>query len=988
MNIILQSRTSQHTYFTLRTIRLREFWNSAVALSSAKKQAHNNPYTKTILLPKTEFPLRAEAAKREHLFRDRCTKDLYIWQLKNNPKDLFILHDGPPYANGNVHSGHAMNKILKDIINRYKTIQGHKVFYRPGWDCHGLPIELKALERIRKEGKEGMLSAQEIRKIAKQRALTEVQKQMASFKSWGIMGDWENPYLTLTNDYEMRQLRVLTEMIKKGYIYRQLKPVYWSPSSRSALAESELEYKDDHISKSIHVRFPLKHLSDSLKNSKWKEHLANRNVYALIWTTTPWTIPSNKAISVHPELKYSLVKINDVDCYIVGSERVEAFKEEIKMKNIQVLDEVTGEELLGSLYQHPLNHQTMPIIGGKHVTAESGTGLVHTAPGHGMEDYEVCLGLGIKPFSPVDDCGKFTKEAGFGLENKIAFTEGNDAIIEMLQNESALVSVRDYMHKYPYDWRTKQPVMLRATAQWFANVEYLQKEAVDNLKKVRMIPEVSIRRLEQFTLSRKEWCISRQRSWGVPIPALYDENGEALLTERSVEYIIQVLQERGTDAWWEEPDDTIFVAPEYRDKIYKRGYDTMDVWFDSGTSWTMLENIATEHNRKSLADVYLEGTDQHRGWFQSSLLTSIAVNGKAPYGALVTHGFALDEKGEKMSKSLGNTIEPSLITDGGPDKKKNPAYGSDVLRYWVANCEYTRDVSIGPSIIAQISDNLRKIRTTARFLLGNLHDFKEEYYVHYDKLQEIDRYMLNELYHYNQRVTDAYDNFAFNKAAQTIQNFTNTTLSSFYFDTIKDRLYNEPVSSEHRRMAQTVLYEILQSYTKSLAPFICHTAEEIYENYKMLTSKPESSVFKTGWINIKNEWNNSDLNAKWSVLMDLKGEINQVLEFARQEKYIRSSQEADISLYLNRNTKLAKIVQSIEVPELSSLFMTSHVNIILDEKDPIPSKFERHSTIQDNNCRITLSKSKQHKCPRCWNYHATEENALCSRCSNVFLHLK
>ncbi|RCH90022.1 hypothetical protein CU098_002672, partial [Rhizopus stolonifer] len=732
----------------------RSFWSSAVL--SAKST--ENPYTKTILLPKTSFPLRAEAAKREHLFRDRCTKELYPWQLKHNPKDLFILHDGPPYANGNVHSGHAMNKILKDIINRYKMLQGHKVFYRPGWDCHGLPIELKALEQIRIKGKKS-LTPTEIRKIAREKALLEVDKQMASFKSWGVMGDWNKPYLTLSNDYEIRQLRVLVDMIKQGHIYRQLKPVYWSPSSRSALAESELEYNEHHVSKSIHVRFRLSQLAPALAEKyKW----GDTPLYALIWTTTPWTIPSNKAISVHPELRYALVKVGQ-DAYVVASDRVEALQQELEAEHIEILDQVQGSELLGSEYIHPLNQENLPVIGGEHVTAESGTGLVHTAPGHGMEDYEICLKHNIPMLSLVDDDGKFTKEAGERLQGKFAFTDGNHAVMDMLQNKSALVLASDYTHKYPYDWRTKQPVMLRATAQWFANVEHLQTQAVENLKKVRMVPEVSIRRLEQFTLSRKEWCISRQRAWGVPIPALYDEEGNALLTETSVEHIIQVLQERGTDAWWEEQDDQVFVAPEYRHKKYRRGYDTMDVWFDSGTSWTMLRDMPGRDPQLPLADVYLEGSDQHRGWFQSSLLTSVAVTGKAPYSTLITHGFALDEKGNKMSKSLGNTLEPVLITEGGQDKKKNPAYGVDVLRLWVANCEYTRDVSIGPLIIAQISDSLRKVRTTARFLLGNLHDFKQQDYVDYDQLQEIDQYMLHELYSYNDRVTHAYDDYAFNR---------------------------------------------------------------------------------------------------------------------------------------------------------------------------------------------------------------------------------
>ncbi|KAI9355820.1 tRNA synthetases class I-domain-containing protein [Pilaira anomala] len=866
----------------------RTFSNGPVCSAKAP-----NPYTKTILLPKTSFPLRADAVNREQLFRDRCTKDLYPWQLKNNPKDLFILHDGPPYANGNVHCGHALNKILKDIVNRYKVLQGHKVFYRPGWDCHGLPIELKALEQIRRKGDD--LSPVDIRKIAKAKALSEVEKQMASFKSWGVMGDWDKPYLTLNSGYEIRQLRVLIDMIKNGYIYRQLKPVYWSPSSKSALAESELEYNEAHISQSIHVRFKVTNISDALKE-KWSQH---KDISALIWTTTPWTIPSNKAISVHPELMYSLVKIEN-DSFIVASDRVDALKDELK-KDITVLDQVMGQELLGTQYKHPLIDEIMPIIGGHHVTAESGTGLVHTAPGHGMEDYEACLAHNITPFSPVDDSGRFTKEAGEELEGKEAFTDGTEAVIQMLGSD--IILQQAYSHKYPYDWRTKKPVMLRATAQWFANVENLQQTAT------------------------------------------------------SVEYIIKILQERGTDAWWEETDDNVFVAPEYRGKKYTRGYDTMDVWFDSGTSWTMLRDIEGRDQSKPVADVYLEGSDQHRGWFQSSLLTSIAVTGKTPYSALITHGFALDEKGQKMSKSIGNTLEPALFTQGGKDKKKNPAYGTDVLRYWVANCEYTRDVTIGPSIIGIVSESLRKIRTTARFLLGNLHDFKEENYIEYDKLQEVDKYMLHELYKYNDRVTSAYNDFAFNKVAQNIQNFTNSTLSSFYFDTIKDRLYNESESSESRRMAQTVLYEVLKSYTTSIAPFVCHTAEEIYENYKSITPSPESSIFKAGWMVPREQWNNEPLSQKWAVLLDLKGEINQALESARQEKHIRSSQEAEVSLYLNKESKMNQLVESMPDTELASLFMTSQVNIVHDN-NYIQGESERDSEIEGKKNSINTHRER------------------------------
>ncbi|CAO3585901.1 unnamed protein product [Absidia cylindrospora] len=966
-----------------------------------KKVNKKNPYSDTILLPKTDFSLRADAVNREHLFRDRCTKDLYPWQLENNPKDLFVLHDGPPYANGSVHSGHAMNKILKDIINRYQVLRGRKVWYRPGWDCHGLPIEMKALEQLRKKNLHDSLSPIEIRDLAKKKALKEIDIQRTAFKSWGIMGDWNNPYRTLDKDYELRQLDVFHEMVKRGYIYRQLKPVYWSPSSKSALAESELEYNEAHKSRSLHVRFQLATFSPSLQE-KWKKHI--NNVYAVIWTTTPWTLPSNKAVSIHPNLEYSLVRLADgfssnddqAKLYLIASDRMNAFETELG-QTAQVVDTVSGSSLIGSSYKHPLwKGSNMPFIEGHHVTADSGTGLVHTAPGHGMEDYDACSKYGIAPFSPVGDDGRYTNEvASLGLEGKSAFEDGTAAVIELLRNESSIMLEQDYIHKYPYDWRTKQPVMLRATAQWFANVEQLQIKAVDALKNTRMVPDVSHRRLEQFTLSRKEWCISRQRSWGVPIPALYDvKTGEALLTEESVQHIIDVFDKSGsTDIWWEASDDSIFVAPKYKDdgKTYTRGYDTMDVWFDSGTSWTMLKDLPGRSTTgdSPLADICLEGSDQHRGWFQSSLLTSIALTGKAPYGTLITHGFALDEQGRKMSKSIGNTLEPILITDGGKDKKKYPAYGSDVLRMWVANCEYTRDVNIGPTVIAQMSEIMRKVRTTARFMLGNLHDFTYKDSIHYDDLKEIDKYMLHELHQFDQDVKSAFDEFSFNRAMQHVQNFTTNQLSAFYFDVIKDRVYNEKQDATSRRMAQTVLYEIINIYTTALAPVVCHTAEEIYEHYQSKTPRPETSIFKLdNWHeqqSINSKWNNPDLVDKWTILKNLKTEVNQVLEQARQEKAVRSSQEAEISVSIDSKTPVGQIIHSMDDSELASLFLTSRVQV-KDHDDTMQTEsvgYHRQARLGSVDCSIKAKKSSYHKCPRCWNYHAVEIDCLCTRCENV-----
>ncbi|ORY90370.1 isoleucyl-tRNA synthetase [Syncephalastrum racemosum] len=932
--------------------------------------AKKNPYSETLLLPKTPFPLRADAVNREHQFRDRCMKDLYEWQLAKNPGDKFILHDGPPYANGDVHSGHAMNKILKDIINRYKVLRGRKVMYRPGWDCHGLPIELKALEQIRKKGTE--LSAKEVRQLARARALSEIEKQKQSFKSWAVMGDWDRPYRTLDRDYEIRQLRVFRDMMKRGYIYRQLKPVYWSPSSQSALAESELEYNEQHVSRSIHVRFRIQKLSGALE-TKWKDF--KDKLHAVIWTTTPWTLPANRAVAVHPDLEYVAAELvgENAGFYLIAKDRLEAFQAETGSDTVRVLDTVLGRDLVGTTYAHPLTQQDMPILGGGHVTADSGTGLVHSAPGHGMEDYELCQPHGIEPFSPVDNDGKFTTEAG-EFAGLFAFTEGTSAVIDALTERGALVLQNDYVHKYPYDWRTKKPVMLRSTAQWFANVEGLQKEAVQALQSVKMVPEASVRRLEQFTLSRKEWCISRQRAWGVPIPALYDaETGEALLTDANVEHIINIFETRGTDVWWEEADDAMFVAPEYRNngRTYHRGYDTMDVWFDSGTSWTMLD----KREGRPVADIYLEGSDQHRGWFQSSLLTSIATTGKVPYETLITHGFALDEQGRKMSKSIGNVIVPSLVTHGGKDKKKWPAYGTDVLRMWVANCEYTRDVSIGSTILAQISETMRKLRTTARFLLGNLSDFHASDCVSYADLKEVDQYMLHELHGFGQKVTECYDEFAFNRAMHHIQHFTTNTLSAFYFDVIKDRLYNDKADAASRRTAQTVLYHVLSAYTKALAPVACHTAEEIYEHYRALTEEPASSVFKTGWVAVDDAWRQPALETKWQKLIWLKTEVNQVLEVARQDKAVRSSLEAEIELA--PDAAMNEFLKDVPTAELASLFLTSRVTV--HASGSVSGPFEREA----EGCRIVARPSARHKCPRCWNYHADEADTLCGRCQSV-----
>ncbi|KAL1920073.1 uncharacterized protein VTP21DRAFT_1219 [Calcarisporiella thermophila] len=957
--------------------------------SAAKSGTSEKKYSDTLLLPKTGFPLRSDAAKREHLFRDRCTSELYQWQRDNNPGPSFVLHDGPPYANGNLHIGHALNKVLKDIIIRYKMLKGYRVNYIPGWDCHGLPIELKALSEL-KHGARSMLSPNEIRETARQCALNAIQIQKKEFMDWGVMGDWDKPYRTLDKDYEVRQLKVFYEMMKKGYIYRQYKPVYWSPSSKTALAEAELEYRDDHRSQSIYTKFPIVGLGEAARSALSKYD----QLSAVIWTTTPWTIPANRAIAVNPDMLYSVVVYNG-EAWLVASERLEALRAELGGElEIVKSDEIKGSDLVGSCYKHPFTGAQQPILAAGHVTSESGTGLVHTAPGHGMEDYLVCKQVGIEAFCPVDEHGVFTSEAGPQFEGKSVFSHGTSAVIEELRRTGHLLFEKPYVHKYPYDWRTKKPVILRATAQWFADVSELRDRAVERLQDVKMVPESALNRLTQFTLSRSEWCISRQRAWGVPIPVLYRaDNGEPLLNDASVRHVINVLEEHGTDAWWAEGEewDERFVPPEYKVEgtSYIRGRDTMDVWFDSGTSWSLLaEGMERGAGGETpVADLYLEGSDQHRGWFQSSLLTSVAVTGRQPFGTLLTHGFVLDEQGRKMSKSIGNVVDPAMIIRGGKDLKRDPAYGVDVLRLWVASTEYARDVSIGKTVIAHISETLRKFRNTARFMLGNLHQFQASELSAYEDLLEIDKYLLHELYHFNKTVQEAYEQFAFNKVYQSLSQFTGTALSSFYFDIIKDRLYADDAFSRPRQAAQTVLYHILHTYTLALAPITPHLSEEIYEHLRGISPQKQDSVFRLGWYPAEERWNDARLSEDWEVLKRVRGEVNQVLERARQEKTIGSSLEADVVVVVQENSRLADLLRKYEA-ELRSFFIVSDAALSFAPSEEGGKVYSKDSSLQlgigeEARCRVEARRARRSKCPRCWNYAAEEENALCARCQSV-----
>ncbi|MES1026277.1 isoleucine--tRNA ligase [Gloeocapsa sp. BRSZ] len=852
-------------------------------------------YKDTVNLPKTSFDMRANATKREpEIQKFWAENQIYDRLSQNNPGELFVLHDGPPYANGALHLGHALNKILKDIINRFQLLQGRKVRYVPGWDCHGLPIELKVLQNMKAAERQN-LTPLELRRKAKEFALAAVEEQSKSFQRYGVWGDFDNPYLTLKPEYEAAQIGVFGQMVLKGYIYRGLKPVHWSPSSKTALAEAELEYPEGHTSRSLYAAFPVTRLSETA--SALGEFLPHLSV--AIWTTTPWTIPANLAVAVNPQLTYAVVQVANHEqpkYLIVAADLVERLSQ-ILASDLAIKAKVSGEDLEHTTYRHPLYDRESPVvIGGDYVTTESGTGLVHTAPGHGQDDYIVGQRYSLPILAPVDADGNFTAEAGqFAGLNVLG--DGNSAVIDALSAADALLKEEPYVHKYPYDWRTKKPTIFRATEQWFASVEGFRDAALKAISEVKWIPAIGENRITAMVSERSDWCISRQRSWGVPIPVFYDEEtGEALLNEETIAHVQGIIAEIGTDAWWELSTEEL-LPESYRNngRSYRKGTDTMDVWFDSGSSWAAVAQQRPELHYP--AEMYLEGSDQHRGWFQSSLLTSVAVNGYAPYKTVLTHGFTIDEQGRKMSKSLGNGIEPAIVINGGKNQKEEPAYGADVLRLWVSSVDYTSDAPLSKNILKQLSEAYRKIRNTARFLLGNLHDFDpSEHSVPYAQLPELDRYMLHRMTEVFKDVTEAFDTYQFFRFFQTVQNFCVVDLSNFYLDTAKDRLYISAPDAFRRRSCQTVLSVALENLARAIAPVLCHMAEDIWQQLPYPT--PYKSVFEAGWVQLDSQWQNSELASSWQKLRLLRADVNKVLEQARVEKMIGSSLEANVLLYV------------------------------------------------------------------------------------------
>ncbi|WAL62811.1 isoleucine--tRNA ligase [Thermocoleostomius sinensis A174] len=931
--------------------------------------------------------MRANAVKREPELQTFWKENrIYEKLSESNPGEPFILHDGPPYANGALHIGHALNKTLKDIINKYQLLKGHKVRYIPGWDCHGLPIELKVLQAMKPEERKN-LTPLELRRKAKAWALEQQQQQCQSFMRYGIWGDWDHPYLTMLPEYEAAQIGVFGQMVLKGYIYRGLKPVYWSPSSQTALAEAELEYPDGHTSRSLYAAFPVVSLSKAA--AAFQPYLSELGV--AIWTTTPWTIPANLAVAVNPDLKYSVVEAAGGNLpfryLIVATELVERLSK-LFATELTVKATVSGKDLEHSTYRHPLFDRESPIvIGGDYVTTESGTGLVHTAPGHGMDDFAVGQRYGLPVLSPVDDLGNFTEEAGpFARLNVLK--DANPAIIKALSEAGSLLKEEDYVHRYPYDWRTKKPVIYRATEQWFASVDGFRDQAMQAIGSVEWIPAQGENRITAMVSERSDWCISRQRSWGVPIPVFYDEaTNEPLLNADTLNHIQQIFAEKGSDAWWELSIEELLPEKYRHDgRTYRKGTDTMDVWFDSGSSWAA---VVKQRGLVYPVDMYLEGSDQHRGWFQSSLLTSVAVNGIAPYKTVLTHGFTLDEQGRKMSKSLGNTIDPAIVIEGGKNQKEEPPYGADVLRLWVSSVDYSSDMAIGKNILKQIADVYRKIRNTARFLLGNLHDFDPaQQSVPYAELPELDCYMLHRMTEVFADVTDAFESYQFFRFFQTVQNFCVVDLSNFYLDIAKDRLYISTPNAARRRSCQTVLAVAVENLARSIGPVLSHLAEDIWQYLPYKT--PYQSVFEAGWVKLEDAWKQPELAKTWEQLRKVRQEVNRVLEQSRNDKAIGSSLEAKLLLYVT-DLDLRQTLASMNpadslsggnrVDELRYLFLTSQVELLETPDRLAGLKYQ----FQSDALGIGVVDAEGEKCDRCWNYstHVGESKShplLCERC--------
>ena len=926
-------------------------------------------FKETLNLPQTSLAMRANAAVRE-LEIQKFWEENNIYEKIISQRDKankFILHDGPPYLSSEkIHVGTALNKILKDILLKYKAQAGYYTPYVPGYDGHGLPIENKVVKNIK--GGRSALTPYELRQKCREFAHTSLKGQESEFKRLGVLGDWAHPYLTIDPEYEAEQVRVFGEMYKKGYIEKGMKPVYWCASCETALAEAEVEYAD-HTSTSIYVRFKFDEESKAKINSlsTLQPFNPSTDIYAIIWTTTPWTIPSNMAISMHPKFEYTFFEYKG-DVYVAAQELLGAFLADVgwEEKDIKVVGSCIGADLELLNTKHPLYDRKSPIILGEHVTLDAGTGSVHTAPGHGLEDYEVGCRYGIEVFSPLDSRGVWTDAVNDKDLEGVPYYKGNAIVIEKLKNCGALLSQADINHSYPHCWRCKNPVIYRATPQWFVKVDRFRDETLNAIKDVKWIPASGEARISNMVAGRTDWCISRQRAWGVPIPVFYCEDcGEVIVTDETVENVAKIFEKESSDAWVKYSAEKLlpqgFKCPKCGKTHFKKENDIMDVWFDSGISWRAVVEKRSDVLGHTPVEMYLEGSDQHRGWFQSSLLTSIATQGKAPYKSVLTHGFVFGEDGRKMSKSLGNYIRPDEIIK---------TYGADILRLWAASVDYRNDTKIGNNIIKQLAEIFKKTRNTSRFLLGNLFDFDpEKDYVEYEDLTALDKFALHKLNQLIESVTEAFEHYEFYKYFQQLQNFAAVDLSSFYLDIVKDRLYTAGKKSLSRRACQTVLYEILQTLVRILVPVMPHQAEDIWMSVPECQKGGLISILLSDWPAAKPQWHNEKLEEDFEKILKAREVVTRAIEPLRAEKKVGSSLE--VAVYVNvKDNEVLKANES----ELCNIFITSQA-YVTDEK---PSGVLNEYKEDDYTVWVTAAEGE--KCARCWKYRKLNSDGICDDC--------
>ncbi len=924
-------------------------------------------YNKTLNLPVTDFPMRAGLPKREPEMLEHWEQSRLYDKLmeKNEGKPLYVLHDGPPYANGDIHIGTAMNKIIKDIIVRYHNIGGYKSPYVPGFDTHGLPIELKARAKAGVENA-AVMSPVELRAICKEFALSYLDGQRNQFKRLGVLGEWDHPYITLDPAFEARQIEIFGEMATKGYIYKGLKPVYWCPECQTALAEAEIEYAEDPCY-SVYVKFPV---SDD-KGLFTAKGIDVANTYFVIWTTTTWTLPANVAICLGPDFTYHVIRCGNEN-YVMADGLYEIALADAKITDYEILASFKGSDLEYMKAHHPFLDRESLVIVGDHVTLESGTGCVHTAPGHGVEDFVVCKNYPEIPIVvPVDNKGYMTEEAG-PICAGMTTDEASKAIAIHMDKTGSLLAMKKLIHQYPHCWRCKKPVLFRATEQWFCSVESIKDQAIEEIKKVKWTPAWGEERMISMVRERSDWCISRQRLWGVPIPIFYCEDcGEPIIDKDFIHAVAELFRKEGSDAWYTHEAAEILpegaTCPHCGGHHFRKESDIMDVWFDSGSS-----HAAVLNDRDYLtwpADLYMEGGDQYRGWFQSSLLTAVAWRGKAPYKGVLTHGWTVDGEGRKMSKSLGNVIAPSEVVN---------QYGADILRLWVASLDYRVDVRLSQDILKQLSESYRKIRNTARFILGNLHGFDpNKDAVPTDALEDIDRWALMRLDELTAQVRRAYEAFEFHDALHRMHNFCVVDMSNFYLDVIKDRLYVEKEDSATRRAAQTTIYTILDTLTRLLAPILAFTSEEIWSYLPHKTGDDPESVMFNEIPSQPHITRDDAFMDKWDRIHALREDVQKALEIARTAKLIGGSLDAKVTLFATGD-QLAFIRSIKEM--LPAILIVSALEIAEDGTGDYTGEVEGVS--------ITVAHADGHKCGRCWSFSDTvgtdaEHPELCARCAAI-----